>query len=161
VGEQNFQSSFIKNVVIALATVFLGFIFLIFSYVLDHFLHFAVILFVKSLFNHDLATEFFWFPQAMHVLYIFLITYISVLVLGSGFPTMYKASYAMVPFALVYITFYIFYFPWPDFVYFVSLLFYISVFYFFYKVRVHWLYYFSFTLVSLGLYIASISNLSF
>jgi hypothetical protein len=151
------RNPIVKNIMVSLAVLFLGFVLLILTYTLDHALQFSVAYLIKILFNHDPTMELLWFPQAIHILFIFIVSYISFLILGSDLSITYKASYAMVPFALIYTTFFIFYFPWPDFVYFISILFYVSVFYFFYKVKVHWLYYYSFTLVSLSLYIISLS----
>ena len=152
------KSHVLKNVISAVVVTFLGFFLLNLAFTFDFLIQTLVIFLMKELLHHDPTMETFWFPQTMHVLFIFIITYISYLIFGSKLGIIFKSAYSAIPIALVFATIGIAFYPWPLFVYFLSIIFFAAIFYYFKKTKAHWLYYYSLIYVSAGFLLLSLTG---
>ena len=151
-----FKNPNVKHIVPAVAVAVFGFILLNIAFLFDFLIHNLVAGIIRLFIQVNPAMDYYWYPPAMHVLFVVIIGLISWLMFRSKLRTLYKAIYMTVPLAVVFVTFGMFLYRWPIAAYTLGSLFSISVLYYFYRTKQPWLYYYTVILVSLTLLLAGL-----
>ena len=151
-----FKNPNVKHIISALVVAVFGFILLNIAFLLDFLIHSLVAGIIRLFIPVNPEMDYYWYPPAMHLLFVVIIGLISWLLFRSKLRTLYKAIYMTVPLAVVFVTFGMFLYRWPVAAYTLGSLFSISVLYYFYHTKQPWLYYYTVILVSLTLLLAGL-----
>lgn len=151
-----FKDTIIKNILQALAVAGFGLILLNITFLLNFLFNNLVDGLIKLFTPVNPEMTYPWFPPMMHILFAVIIGLISRLIFKSKFGALYKAIYMTVPLTVVLVTLGIFLYRWPAVAYPLCGLFSISLLYYFYRTKKHWLYYYTVILVSLALAVFSL-----
>lgn len=142
------KNQIIKNILLALAVAFFGFILLNLAFIFDA-IYQGIVRGLIGLFiplNPD--TNLYWLPLLFHGSFVIVIGIISFFVFKSKLKEIYKAIYMTVPLAVVYVTIGIFFYQWQIIVYFLSILFGAAVLYYLFRTKQSWIYYYTLILIS-------------
>ncbi len=151
-----FKNKIVKSVLMALAVIVFGYILLNLAFILDFLFQSSVIWIINQFTAADLMRANNWFPPTLHGAYVIIIALISWFIFRSKLKPIFKAIFATVPLATVFVTIGIFFYMWPIAVYILSSLFGLGVLYYLYRTKQPWIYYFTLILVSLTLLIGSL-----
>lgn len=144
-----FKNPYLKNILLALAVTIFGYVLLNITFLLYAFLTMSVSYFLPS----DFPMTHWWFPPLTLGAFIVIIASISGLIFRSKLKEIYKATYAIVPLAVVYVAIGIALFRWPVLAYGVNALIFGAVIFYLYKTKKSWLFYYATILFSLALLI--------
>lgn len=136
-----------RGLLYVLAVPIFGFILLNATFVLDYWFGSAVGL----LFPDDFASTSHWFPPAIQGAFAIIVAFASWRVFRTNLSDIYKATYAMVPAALVFVGIGISLYRWPLLVYSVGILAYAAIAACLYRAHSSWIYYYAVTLVAAAL----------
>ena len=141
----------VKNILLALAVAFFGFILLNLTFIFDALYQGAVRGIIRLFIPITPETDWYWFPILMHSSFVIIIGVISWFVFRSKLRALYKAIYMTVPLAVVFATMGMFLYHWPIAVYSLGILFTICIMYYFYRTKQPWIYYYTLILVGLAM----------
>ena len=147
----------IKNVLSALLVAVGGFIFLNITFLLD-FLFQSVLRRVVMIISPEKGSPPGWFPPVNHVLFVLLILLVSWFVFRSRLNVLIKATFAVVPIAVMLATIGILLNRWPLAIYAVGALFAGAVLFYLYCTKRHWLYFFAVILVAAAMGIFTLAG---
>ena len=104
------------------------------------------------LYNPTTGDEPFFMPRFFHVITPLIFMGISYLVLrNKRLKDIYKATFSVVPTAVLLVYTGIYHYNWPLAVYIVSGLILAAIFFYLYRTKRHWMYYYAVSLISLAL----------
>lgn len=145
-----------KKILLAIAVAGFGFILLNLAFIFD-FLFQSLIRSLAMIFIPiDFMGEYSWVPPLMHASFVVIIGLIFWFIFRSKLGMFFKATYLMVPLAVVYATIGMFLYPWPLAVYPLGSFFGLSVLYYLHRTKQSWLYYYSLALISLAMLLMGI-----
>lgn len=113
---------------------------------------------VKFVFLRNIDLGNSWFPLYMHLLFVLLIAIISWLVYRMHLGDIYKATYTMVPAAVLLVTDGILFYRWPIYAYSVGVIASLIILYVFYQKKLSWFYYFAVLFVALVLLVMGLTG---
>jgi hypothetical protein len=151
-----FKNPIVKKIAFALVVTVVGYFLLIGTFLLD-FAFQSIVSFVLRLFIPADRLYTPWFPPTMHVTYALLIGIISWFILTSKANLLVKATWLMVPLAVLLATVGMFLNQWPGLVYFMGSLITFGTIYFIYRRKLSWLYYYA-VLVAGGLLVLMLTG---
>ncbi|MGV8141825.1 MAG: hypothetical protein ACP5NW_05275 [Candidatus Woesearchaeota archaeon] len=148
-----FKKPIIKNILWILAVTLGGFILWNITFLIDAFFQGVIRRFFRLLISlgPETGIEYMWFPAMMHLSFLLLVCLISWPIFKSSIGTLYKAIYSTVPLATVFVTIGISLYQWPILVFLIGGLFGISISYYLYRKRPHWIYYYALIFTGLTL----------
>ena len=147
----NIKNPIVKNILLALAVAFFGFILLNITFLFDAVYQGVLRRIVGLFISLSPDTNAYWVPLLMHGSFALVVLIISWFVFKSKLKVLYKAIYMIVPLAVVLATIGIFFYQWPIIPYSLGALISIGLLYYFYRTKQPWLYYYTVILVSLTL----------
>jgi len=147
---------FIKNVLLALAIAVLGFIFLTLTFVFDALFQSLIDGVIKLFTSVDINMVWYWFPPIKHVMFVVVIGIISWFIFRIKLSDFWKATYMIVPLAVVFATIGMFFYQWPVVVYLIGGLFGIGILYYLYKTKQPWLYYYALILIGITMLLVAL-----
>jgi hypothetical protein len=150
------KNRIIKNIFSAVAVAIFGFILLNLAFLFDALFQGLIDGIIKIFTPVDINMAWHWFPPIKHLLFVVLIGIISLLIFKSKLRIFFKATYMIVPLAVVFVTIGMFLYRWPIAVYSLSILFTLSILYYFYCTKKPWLYYYALILIAFVLLIVSL-----
>lgn len=148
----------LKNILTALIMAIVGFILLNATFLFDWLFQSTIkglISFFSPINHEDVRV---WFFPLMHILFVIVIGLISWPILKSKLAPVYKATYLMVPTAVVFVTIGMFLYRWPIFSYSLGILIGFITLYYFKRFKLSWMYYYSVILVGIVLMIMTLSG---
>lgn len=128
-----------KNILSILAVPFFGFLLWNFAFMLDA----VIIRFALLFFPADLARTSSWFMTSMLIVYGGLIVALSWFVFRSTLPDLFKAIYATMPLAVMFVSIGILTYPQPVLAYGLNGLAFVAILAYLVKTRQPWIYYYS------------------
>lgn len=144
-----FKDQTTKNILSALAVAFFGFILLNLAFIFDALYQSVIRGFVGLFIPLNPEMMLYWIPPLFHGSFVIVIGAISWFVFKSKLKTIYKAIYMTVPLAVVYVTIGMFFYRWPVIVYLLGSLFGVGILYYLYRIKQHWIYYYTTILISI------------
>ncbi len=145
------KNKHIKNILLAVAITFCGYVLLNLTFLFD-FVYQSIIRGIVELFiPFDPNMQLYWYPIVMHGSFVVLIGIFSWVIFNSSLKDIYKATYLTVPTAVVLVTVGMFLYAWKILPYVVSSLLCISALYYFYRTKQSWMYYYAVIAVSVAL----------
>lgn len=138
-----------NNLLIALAIVLFGYLFLNAAFTVFSLFIFSVNGLIGLFSKFDLIANISWSMPVMLSIFAVIIYFVSRLVFKSKLPTTYKAIYLYLPVALVLALIGISLYRWPIAVFAASIPLVLAILYYFYKTKQPWKYYFSVISISL------------
>ncbi len=133
----------LKNVLSALAVAGLGFVLLNAAFIVDAVYQSAARGLIELLVPAEALMNFRLYPPLMHISFAVIVGLVSWPVLRSKLADLYKATYLIVPLAMVYATIGMFLYRWPAAVFAAGGLFGFGSLYFIHRAKKPWLYYYS------------------
>ena len=150
------KNPLVKNILSAVAVTIFGFILLNLTFIFDAVYQGLLRRLVGLFIPLTPDTNLYWLPPLFHGSFVVVIGIISWFVFRSKLKVLYKAVYMTVPVAVVLATVGIFLYRWPTVAYSIGGLFTLSVLYYFYRTKQHWLYYYTVILVGFVMLIAGL-----
>jgi len=147
-----------KNILSALTVAFFGFFLLNLTFIFDAFYQNAIRGIIALSINLGPDTQLYWFPPLMHISFVVIIGIISWFIFKSKLKTSYKATFMIVPLAVVLVTIGMFFYRWPIAVYSLGCLFSLGILYYLYHTKQPWLYYFTLILISFIMLMVGVFN---
>ena len=149
-----------RNILPAIAVAGFGFILLNLAFIFDFLFQSAVLWFVRLFvrLSDDDLNIIGWIPPAMHLSFVIVIGLISWFVFRSKLRVLFKAIFMTVPTAVVLVTLGMFLYRWPLVSYSVGTLSSAAVLYCFYRTKQPWLYFYTVILISLTLFVFTLSG---
>ena len=141
----------IKNILLALAVAFFGFILLNVAFLFDALFQSLIDGIVKLFTSVNANMDLYWYPPLKHFLFVIIISIISWFVFRSKLKVIYKATFMTVPLAVVYATIAILFYPLQIISYLLGSIFGLLVLFYLYRTKQPWLYYYTLILVSLAM----------
>lgn len=130
-----------------------GYILLNLTFILDYAFQSLIIRLIRFFTPFDLMKNTNWFPVVLHFSFVFLLALISRSIFKSKIKTIYKATFFVVPLAVLYVTIGMFMYRWPFISLSLALYLFTGTFYYLIKKRLSWLYGYSLILISVVLLI--------
>lgn len=148
------QNPYIKNILLALIVVIFGFILLNLTF----FFYALIINLVLKFFPDDFVMTNQWFMPLMIIVVSLIIAIVSWFVFKSKLKEIYKATFLVVPVAVVLAIIGMFLYRLPIAVFSLSGFISIGILYYFYRAKQPWIYYFSTILVVIVLLIMALTG---
>lgn len=152
-----FKNQIVKNILSMVAVAGFGFVLLNLTFLFDYFFQALISFLIKFFVPVEwLYKNTFWFPSVMHGLFMVVIGLISWRIFKSKLKVLFKATFLVVPVAVILVTFGIFFYQWPIIPQLLGGLFSFGLLYYFYRSKQPWIYYYAVILISLVLLIGGI-----
>jgi len=148
----------LKNILSFLAVPVFGFVLLNAAFLTDFFFQITIDKIISNFIPLDLNRAWNWYPLTKHLLFVFIVGFISRQIFKSKMRPVFKAIYLTLPFTVIYVTLGILFYRWPIVGFSLALYFFLGTLYFLKKKKLHWLYYWSLILVSLALFVSSLTG---
>lgn len=134
-----------------------GFVLLNFTFILDYAFQTLIIWFIRFFTPVDLLRSD-WFPVILHFSFVFLLMMVSRFIFKSKIKAILKATFFVVPLAVIYTTIGMFMYRWPFLSLSLAMYVFAGTFYYLIKKRLSWVYYYALILISVVLLIFSLSG---